>query len=166
MEYLLGLSNLRSREALDQELYRVADYNLGANRRVAQEVATRTEENEPIFVWGFEPSIYWMSHRAASSRFIYNVPQRAQWQREHARNVLSRDLARRPPAIVVVQHRDVFPMVTGGYLDSAEALDEFDDLQRLIAARYELAATIEDFEVYERRPEPPKPTVRAASPPL
>lgn len=166
MEYLFGIGNLRSREALDQELYRVADYNLGANRRVAQEVATRTEEDEPIFVWGFEPSIYWMSQRAASSRFIYNVPQRAQWQREHARSVLSRELARRPPAIVVVQHSDVFPMVTGGDLDSAEALYDFDALQHLIESKYQLATRIEDFEVYERRHEPPKTTVRAASPPL
>lgn len=166
MEYLFGLGNTHSREALDQELYRVADYNLGANRRVAHEVAARTEENEPIFVWGFEPSIYWLSQRAASSRFIYNVPQRAQWQREHARDVLSRELARRPPAIVVVQHRDVFPMVTGGNLDSAQALDEFEALQRLIAAKYELTTTIEDFELYERRREPPKTTVRAATPPL
>jgi len=166
MEYLLGVGSIHSRETLDQELYRVADYNLGANRRVAQEVATRTEENEPIFVWGFEPSIYWLSDRASSSRFIYNVPQRAQWQREHAREVLTRELARRPPAIVVVQHHDVFPMVTGGNLDSAQALYEYDALQQLIASKYELTTKIEDFELYERRQALPKTSARPVPAPL
>lgn len=154
LEYLFGLGPFHSREALDQELYRVADYSLGANRRVAQEVTNRTNTGDSIFIWGFEPSIYWLSDRPAASRFIYNVPQRAQWQRDYARQLLSRDLKHKPPAIVVVQHDDVFPMVTGGNLDSSEALRGFEKLDHWLTARYQLATTIEDFEVYERRPEP------------
>src|SRR5690606_18973042 len=118
LKYLAGFSSLRSRAALDEELYYVADYNLGANLRVAEAVAERTQPDDHVYVWGFEPSIYWLSERAPASRFIYNVPQRAQWQQRHARQLLIKELQAVPPAIVVVQQNDVFSAVTGDHLDS------------------------------------------------
>src|SRR5690606_25462886 len=157
LKYLAGFSSLRSRAALDEELYYVADYNLGANLRVAEAVAERTQPDDHVYVWGFEPSIYWLSERAPASRFIYNVPQRAQWQQRHARQLLIKELQAVPPAIVVVQQNDVFSAVTGDHLDSKSSLMEFTPLSRMLDTRYELVSVIEDFEIYERiEPEPSK----------
>jgi hypothetical protein len=155
-KYALGMTGSSPREMLDRELYYVADYNLDADRRVATELRHRTAPGEPIYVWGFEPAIYWLSERTPSSRFIYNVPQRVVWQRQTARRELMSDLAKHPPAAIVVQSRDVFPMVTGDHVDSADALPAFPELATLVETRYEKATSIEDFDVYTLRTQKPQ----------
>ena len=148
MEYLVGAGDYASRADLDHELYRVADYNLGADRKVAEEISGRTNSDDAIYVWGFEPAIYWLSRRPAATRFIYNVPQRSTWQRDFSRRELERDLQESPPEIVVVQHDDVFPGVTGNELDSHRALAGFPRLKTMIDTRYRLVKRIEDFDVF------------------
>jgi hypothetical protein len=140
-----------SREALDRHLYYVADYNLDADRAVALELRSRTGSKDPIFVWGFEPVIYWLADRAPSSRFIYNVPQRTEWERDYARRELMREIKQRPPEVFVVQRNDVFPAVTGQLSDSKNDLLGFPELMLWLDERYERVTTIEDFELYERR---------------
>ena len=151
--YLFQHRTQHAREELDRDLYKVADYNLDDNRTAAQEVAARVAENQPIFVWGFEPGIYWMAGRAPSSRFIYNVPQRSKWQQAYARSLLMQELAARPPALILVQHGDRFPIVTGDNLDSAQALYSFPELEQLIADQYEPAGEVRRFDLYARRVE-------------
>jgi len=151
LEYAFRRSPYFSREALDRDLSYVADYNLSADRDVALEVRSRTSSQDPIFVWGFEPAIYWLAERAPSSRFIYDVPQRTEWQRGYARAELMRDLVKRPPAMIIVQHNDVFPAVTGHVLDSHDELPGFPELDHVIDDDYELVKRIEDFDLYQRR---------------
>lgn len=166
--YLLRTGPIRSRELLDKELYRVADYNLDANRLVALEVTRRTPPGAKIFVWGFEPGIYWMADRPPATRYVYDVAQRVSWGRERAQRELMADLAKNPPALAVVQHGDRFSWVTGDDFDSAEALPHFHDLARLVERDFQLVTTIEDFDVYERRPAPgstePRPRPLVARP--
>ena len=126
----------------------VADVNAAANRGVAELLRARTPPDRPVFVWGFEPVIYDLAERAPASRFLYDVPQRVSWAKEGMRTLLMRDLAARSPSAIVVEHRDVFPMVTGDFLDSADTLVDFTELSALLESRFELVATIEDFDVY------------------
>jgi hypothetical protein len=149
--YLLRLAPYEEREALDAELGAVADVSLGADRAVARELRARTKPEAPVFVWGFEPVIYWLAARPPASRFIYDVPQRTPWQREWARSELMRELHARPPEAIVVQRNDVFPMVTGDTLDSHRALSTFPALAALLEHDYELATNVEDFELFLRR---------------
>jgi hypothetical protein len=148
MKYVLRIPPYDRREALDVELATVADVNLAADRAVALELKARTPPAAPVLVWGFEPVIYWLAGREPATRFIYDVPQRTRWQRERARQDMMADLRAHPPAAIVVQHNDVFPMVTGDTLDSRRALATFPELARLLDSRYELTQTIEDFDVY------------------
>jgi len=148
MKYLLRVAPYDRRETLDAELATVADVNLVADRSVALELRSRTRGTAPVFVWGFEPVIYWLAGREPASRFIYDVPQRTPWQRDRARHDMMQDLALHPPAAIVVQRNDVFPMVTGDTLDSRRALATFPEFERLLDTRYELATTIEDFDVF------------------
>ena len=141
-----------SRVELDRELASVADYNLGADRDVALEVQSRVPANGRVLVWGFEPVIYWLAERQPATRFLYDVPQRAEWQRAHARERLLSDLRHTPPAMIVVQHGDRFRWVTGDELDSAQALTEFPELRHLIDTSYQAAGSVEDFDLYEKRP--------------
>jgi len=145
-------SSHRRRDELEDALGSVADVSLSADRAVARELRARTPPSAPVFVWGFEPVIYWLADRPPATRFIYDVPQRTMWEREAARRDLMRDLARKPPHAIVVQHNDVFPMVTGNVLDSARELGAFPELATLVSSRYDLATRVEDFDIYLRRP--------------
>src|SRR5262249_59483840 len=133
------------------KLYSVADVSYAADQSVASYLRERLEPRELVYIWGFEPMIYDMSGRAAASRYIYNVPQRVAWYRDRARADLMADLARHPPRAVVVEHRDVFPAVTGDAIDSADTLKKFPALDARIREGYDFVTTIEDFDVYMKR---------------
>jgi hypothetical protein len=151
MRYLLRLPPYDNREAVDEELATVADVSLTADRAVARELRARTPAGAKVYIWGFEPVIYWLADRPPASRFIYNVPQRTTWERERSRADLVRDLRQNPPAAIVVQRNDIFPMVTGNTLDSRREVVNFPELARLLSDNYELSSTVEDFEIYLKR---------------
>src|SRR6185369_9756058 len=125
--------------------------DLVTNRAVARMLRERVPADRTVLVWGFEPVIYDLADRRASTRYIYDVPQRVAWAKAKERATLMRDLAASPPAAIVVERRDVFPVVTGDAIDSADTLRDFAELRDLMADRYELAATIEDMTVYMER---------------
>ena len=150
LRYAFRIAPYASREAIDRELSWVADFNLGADRDVALEVRSHTRSTDSIFVWGFEPAIYWFSERAPATRFIYDVAQRCEWQKDYARSELMHDLKRNRPAMVIVQHNDVFPSVTGHVLDSHDELPGFPELNGFIAHDYEFLKRVEDFDLYQR----------------
>ncbi|MFS8069172.1 MAG: hypothetical protein ACMG6S_22660 [Byssovorax sp.] len=129
----------------------VADVNAAANRAVAVYLRERTPADRTVFIWGFEPVIYDLADRTPSSRYLYDVPQRVSWAKAAQRETLMRDLAASPPAAIVVERHDVFPMVTGDAIDSNDTLQDFGALRGLLLDRYRLAETIEDFDVYLER---------------
>lgn len=130
----------------------VADVSSMANQAVADFVRARAPTDRPILVWGFEPVIYDLADRRPATRYLYNVPQRVSWGRSEARDTLMRDITADPPAVIIVERHDVFPMVTGELLDSADSLPGFGALRDYLDTRYELATTIEDFDIYVERP--------------
>jgi hypothetical protein len=166
LEFLMHVAPYDSREAMDEELSYVADYNLASDRRVAREVAHRTGSNDSVYVWGFEPAIYWLSERRPASRYIYNVAQRSTWESEYARRGLMTDLWKTPPKVIVVQARDVFPSVTGTNTDSRDELPSFPELHALVTTEYELVTRVDFFDVYQRRTAgaPVEPAAPAAPP--
>ena len=129
----------------------VADVNAAANRAVATFLRERIPADRTVFIWGFEPVIYDLADRTPSSRYLYDVPQRVAWAKAAQRETLMRDLAASPPAAIVVERHDVFPMVTGDAIDSNDTLQDFGALRGLLLDRYRLAETIEDFDVYLER---------------
>ncbi|MBN2192532.1 MAG: glycosyltransferase family 39 protein [Polyangiaceae bacterium] len=151
LSFLVHPQSVVARDELDRDLCRVGDYVLDDDRAVALELRQRVPEGSPIFVWGFEPVIYWLAERPAASRFIYNVPQRTAWQMDQARATLLRDLAAKPPAAIVVQRGDRFSKVTGDDLDSAGALGTFPELRATLERDFVIAGDIRDFTIYVRR---------------
>jgi 4-amino-4-deoxy-L-arabinose transferase-like glycosyltransferase len=140
--YLRGPMNEAERDALAS----VADVDAAENRAVAKWVREHTRPDDRLFVWGFECVIYDLADRPLASRYIYDVPQRATWSAKPMQESLMRELTATPPAAIVVEHNDVFPMVTGNNEDSAHSL--FDGLSELIDERYAHAIRIGDFDVY------------------
>lgn len=151
VQHLLGREPWASREVLDEHLDLAGDFNLAADRKVARRVRELLGPSVPLYVWGFEPLIYWLSERPAATRYVYNVAQRSAWARERVRAELMTDLERARPGVIVVQHHDYFSFVTGDDLDSARALQGFPELNALLERDYEKRERIEDFDLYTRR---------------
>jgi hypothetical protein len=152
LQFLLRRPNYDTRAKLDAELHRAADYDLAADRRVADWVLGNTQPRDSVLVWGFEPAIYWITQRRPATRFIYDVPQRSQWQTEYSQKLFMDEVVHNQPVVVVVQHNDVFPGVTGYMTDSAGDLKRFAALESYLEANYEYTTTIEDFDLYRRQP--------------
>lgn len=129
---------------------RYGDVSLQANRAVASFLRAHTEPDDPIFIWGFEPLIYWLADRPPASRFIYTVPLVVDWSPDAWRPELISDLTREQPRFLVVAHNDALPWMTGRADDSAAQLRGFPELEALIARHYRRAHTIEDFDIYRR----------------
>lgn len=129
------LGEPKERDELMDLLHQAGDVNAVDNRHVAEWIASNTPADQSIFIWGFEPVIYELARRPLASRYIYNVPQRVSWSGAHRRRLLD-DLAARPPAVVVLETRDVFPDVTGNVLDSVGALAQFPELAKFLARSY------------------------------
>lgn len=122
-----------------------------AKRRVAAWLSTHTGPDDPIYIWGFEPSLYELARRRPASRFVYDAPQRAPWYRERGRALLMQDLRATPPAAILVQRGDVHPGTAGTERDSRADLRRFPALMALLASDYALEATVEDFTIHLRR---------------
>ncbi len=139
------------REQIDAHLYTVADVDYGANLQVARWIANHTSPQDTVYIWGFEPHIYFAANRRSASKFIYNVAQRVAWENQGSRDELIRELSTDPPRVLVVERGDVFPIVTGNNQDSASALREFPALERFIRERYVFGKSIQDFDLYVYR---------------
>lgn len=136
--------------SFEGDLYKVSNFNLASNLEVADFIKNISAQGDRVFVWGFEPSIYWFSKRQPASRFIHNVSQRSQWAKLYSREILLSELEKYPPLIIIVQIGDRFPRVTGDYLDSREALFEFPELLNLLKSNYQLIRSIDNFEIYKK----------------
>ena len=141
----------RSARPSVNRLHSLGDVSFEHNVALAAWLKENVADEDPIFIWGFEPMVYDMARRTPASRYVYNVPQRLDWPGQHvAQQRLIDELdAAQPSAVVVVRH-DVFPKVTGDARDSLGALRRFEQLGEFIDEGYSLTGEIEDFMIYER----------------
>jgi hypothetical protein len=136
------------RQSIRDRLYSVADYRAADNRLVADWLTRETPAAATVFVYGFTPEIYVAAGRRPASRYIYDVPQRAIWSRDEARAELMAELNVSRPIVVVVEHGDTIPWVTGAAADSAADLETFSALRQFLDFQYGRTASIGKFDVY------------------
>jgi len=118
----------------------------------AEFIAAHSEPSDPLFVWGFEPTIYFAAERKPASRFIFNLVFVGDWRWPELREQLLADLAHRPPRYVVVARDDARPLNTGVLDDSATALQGFAELRHLIETDYRLDAIFGNLTLYRAVP--------------
>ncbi|QAX32139.1 hypothetical protein ETW24_22395 (plasmid) [Leisingera sp. NJS204] len=143
----------QERAAVTDKLYSTGSMDRRSNLDAVAWARKHVPEDEPIYVWGFEPIIYLQSGRRPASRFIYNVAQRAEWSAGQTRAELMRSLEANDPFAIFVQSQDIMPAVTGSGLDSRQTLDrEFPELRALLGSGYTHAADTGRFRIYQRKP--------------
>lgn len=135
---------------LRDELYSFPGSPAGPRRRVAEWLQAHVQPGESLFVWGFEPGIYFESRLRPATRYVYNVAQRVDWGTDEARTQLLAELESDPPAAVVVQSGDALPWVTGNDDDSRAAKAGFPAFEAWLATGYVDALRDGPFEVLLR----------------
>jgi hypothetical protein len=120
------------------------DYDYAENAIVSLRIEEQTSPSDAIFVWGFEPGIYFLSGRRPSSRFLYDYPLMPRFQSVHDENVaaLMGDLERDPPRLFLVLRRDANAIEAD---ESWEQLTQLQPLARFVRERYEPAWELGDY---------------------
>lgn len=112
----------------------------------------RLAPNEPLLVWGFEPTVCFLARRRPASRYLYDYfltsPDVAAGRQARDRQRFLDDLRQNPPGAVMVIHDDTNPIER---VDSARQLAGWPALAGWLQAGYEPAGRVGDFEFFTRR---------------
>jgi hypothetical protein len=127
------------------------DYSLTADQQVAAFLRERTTPERSIFIWGFEPVIYFLADRPPASRFVCHPPLVTSWSPPEWREELIRDLTQQRPDYIVIAHNDQMPWVTLRPYDSWNELDFYPALADLLRHNYRPEVRIEDLDLWRRK---------------
>ena len=112
-------------------------------------VNQNTEIDDKIYVWGFDPLIYYISGRECSSRFIYNFP--LLWKSENSdfRHEFIRNIKEDSPKLILVAKNDPLYFISGYNEDSKQLLERFAEFRNIIKDKYEFRQELAEFDIYE-----------------
>lgn len=126
------------------------DFSFREQLEMAQWLQRNTPSDSTVFVWGFDPSINFLSERHNPTRFIYNFPFR---QSNRHLDILHLELANTAPRYFIVASRDATPWVSNYPYDSARLLKETPGLSAWLTQHYEEVERIGRYNVWQwRRP--------------
>ncbi|MGW6904438.1 ArnT family glycosyltransferase [Streptomyces sp. NPDC054940] len=120
-------------------------------RRLADEVAARTEPRDRVLVWGIHPETYWLAERRPASRYLTaglltnysggrDTPQVGErYAVDGAWAVFREEMAERTPALVVDDSRG-----------KPYGPERVPSLRRFLAAGYEEVGVVEGAVLYAR----------------
>jgi hypothetical protein len=127
------------------------DYSIPADMAVANYIAMRTKPKDTIYIWGIEPTVYWLAKRSGPTPFIHNFALRTEWAPERYGRQLLESLKNEPPRYFLVVRNDPLPWMIGTRRDSATDLMRYPELAQWLDKNYLPEAAIEDFVIYVRR---------------
>ena len=127
-----------------------SDFDTRDNLALVDYLKQRTLPCDSLYVWGYEPAVYFLSGRRMVSRFLYNFPMFTAYYRQSYRDEFMAALAADTPAVFVVEHEDRTPHVSVHDHDSAEIMAQFGALKSFLGERYRLRDRVARFDVYYR----------------
>ena len=113
----------------------------------AEQIRSRTNDTDRIYLWGYDAGLYVLSGRPAASKYGYNYPLLA-GDASSRQAELMFDLRKNLPRLVVIQHGDRNSLYRK---DSLEMLGEFRELEHFISDSYVEAWRNDGFIIYEHR---------------
>ena len=124
------------------------DFSSRADMEVADYVAAHTQPDEKIFIWGFEPEVYFLSQHENATRFIYNFPLYGPYAIGTLQQEFIRDLKAQQPVYILIVKNDAIPHVTATQQDSWAGYKSFNEFYDFVSRYYHFETTIEDFLIY------------------
>ena len=147
------LSYLNSKNSLEQLYIKKgftsdSAFMVGRTLKAVDFVKNNTNINAGIFVWGFDPLVYYLSGRHCVSRFIYNFP--LYWKENNTvfRQEFLNSINREKPKIILVSQHDELYYISGYKEDSKLMLKRFPEFNRFIEVNYDYKTQIDDFYIY------------------
>lgn len=128
--------------------YNGGDFSSRANIDVADYIVSHTKPVESIFIWGFEPGIYFLSQRQNATRFIYNFPLYGPNTSLKLQQEFNLSIQAQKPVYILIVRNDAIPWVTATTEDSWAAFNSFEDFHNFVSENYHVETTIEDFTIY------------------
>jgi len=124
-------------------------YMISKTFKAVDIVKQNTSLNDGIFVWGFDPLIYYLSERKCVSRFIYNFP--LLWNGENIafRNEFVAEIKKQEPKLIIVAANDPLYFISGFNEDSKQLIKRFPEFDDFLSAKYEYKTSADDYEIYE-----------------
>ena len=124
-------------------------FMIGKTFNAIDYIKTNTSESDGIYVWGFDPLIYYLSGRHCVSRFIYNFPLYWKEDNEEFQKEFLVDLYNDKPRMILVSQRDPLYFISGYRDDSKSMLEKFSGFKSFIDENYIYKTKIDDFYFYE-----------------
>ena len=124
-------------------------FNYNELRRISNYIEHSTAPDQRLVVWGWDVSLFVMSHRKSSTRFgVYQQLTEPGALRNKFRTAFMSEISSRPPGEIIVDTRGAWylPPQTGLAL-----LDDFPEFKRFIEEGYFRKAVLGDYEVWLRR---------------
>jgi hypothetical protein len=128
-----------------QDAFVKAGFSARQDKRISGWLRQHTEPDDEVLLWGYQPGVYFLSHRASATRFGYTLPVVGEGGRTRLVNryraELVADVRRDPPPYVVIVEGDANPVIPEG---SRAAFEDFPELESFVSSRYEELTTIGD----------------------
>jgi len=124
-------------------------FMIGKTFKVIEEVKADTNPDDGIYVWGFDPLVYYLSGRKCVSRFIYNFPLLWKGENTAFRREFMNDMAGKNPKQIIVAKNDPLEFISGYNEDSKKLLSRFPEFNDFLNAKYVYKKDIVDYEIYE-----------------
>jgi len=124
------------------------DSSIRADMEVAKYLRANTNQDERVFVWGFEPAIYFLSQRQNATRFIYNITLYGPNASPESQQEFLGAIREQNPVYVVIVRNDAITHVTATSEDSWAAFNAWVDFHDFVTKNYRLETTIENFVIY------------------
>ena len=127
---------------------------IGNTLRAITFIESNTSIGDKIYVWGFDPLIYYLSGRDCVSRFIYNFPLYWKENNKEFQDEFLGELAKEKPKLILVSQRDPLFFISGYKEDSKSMLKKFDNFKAFIENNYVFKTQLDDFYFYESKEDP------------
>lgn len=123
-------------------------FMVGRTLKAVDFIKNNCDDTAGIFVWGFDPLVYYLSGRHCVSRFIYNFPLYWKGNNTLFRAEFMNSINREKPEIILVSQHDELYYISGYKEDSKLMLKRFPEFNKFIEANYDFKKQIDDFYIY------------------
>lgn len=120
-----------------------------ANDTLANYVEEHTRPSDRIFIFGFEPYVYWKTGRRPATRFLNTIHFKPNGVPLRERTELVDSLWANPPALFLVETQDKYTSQGTSNEDSRTTIREkYPEIERLLQSRYTVRDTIQSTIAY------------------
>jgi hypothetical protein len=151
-DVILGRKNITSIYKDPRFKFSSGEYSAKITLEVSDYIKRDTTPNDKIFIWGYNPGIYFLSERNCASRFINNFPLYGEFVwKEQFREYFLNEMKENKPKYILVTGREKAPRVTGSRDHSGAAFKKFVEFYDFVYREYERSTIIGDFTIYKRK---------------